>query len=43
MSKRSTWIRVAVAVFVVSALALAARAGGGGVLDTLRRLHGGGH
>jgi hypothetical protein len=40
MSKQSTWIRIAVAVFVVAALALAARAGGGSLMDTLRRMHG---
>ena len=43
MSNRSSWIRAVVAVVVLTALACAARAGGGSLLDTLRRLHGGGH
>lgn len=43
MSNRSSWIRVVVAAIVVAALVLAARAGGAGLMDTLRRMHGGGH
>jgi hypothetical protein len=40
MSNRSTWIRVAVGVFVIAALAFVARAGGAGVLTALKRMHG---
>jgi hypothetical protein len=40
MSNRSSWIRVTVGVLIVAALALAARAGGAGVLAALRRMHG---
>ena len=41
MPNRSTWMRLALFVAVAAVLALAAHAGGGALLDTLRRMHGG--